>query len=385
MKSPTDIGRSLARQWQRSSVRLERLLKPGSWPQSFNIGKPSARLFTDNIQAVLRHVENWRSVKVGKVGWESVSYRAGLAPISLPMRWHLHGPSEWIAATDDPAIRQEYAQLEYLIEQIDSSFHALLVAQRNLWLTKAPGEVIAAAQLATRLSPGCAQGRPLRLLAEYGLDTKFFERNTTLLTQLLDVRFDGAVSELGLTTFLDALEESNHWVLVAPLQSGLLPFKRLRVTTAELAQASLPCSRLLVVENEQCIHLLPDVPNAIAVLGAGLDLEWLSSPSLAGKQIAYWGDMDTWGLLMLARGRVHQPKIKALLMEQEFFDQYARAHAVVEPIKAQDVVPTGLLADEGVFYRYLLAQERGRLEQEFLPREQVGLVISRWIKSIEMT
>ena len=109
MKSPTDIGHNLARQWQRSSVRLERLLNPASWPQSLNIGKPSARLFADNIQAVLRHVESWRSVKVGTVDWEPVSYRAGLDTISLPMRWHLRSPTEWIAATDDPAVSQEYA------------------------------------------------------------------------------------------------------------------------------------------------------------------------------------------------------------------------------------------------------------------------------------
>ncbi|MFO7072172.1 DUF3322 domain-containing protein, partial [Pseudomonas aeruginosa] len=100
---------------------MDRLLNSASWPQSFNIGKPSARLFSDNIRTVLRHVENWRSVKVGKVDWEPVSYRAGLAPISLPMRWHLRSPSEWIAATDDPSVSQEYAQLEYLVEQVDSS------------------------------------------------------------------------------------------------------------------------------------------------------------------------------------------------------------------------------------------------------------------------
>ncbi|MFU6865353.1 DUF3322 domain-containing protein [Pseudomonas paraeruginosa] len=248
MKSPTDISRSLARQWQRSSVRLERLLNPASWPQSLNIGKPSARLFTDNIQAVLRHVENWRSVNVGKVDWEPVSYRAGLSPISLPMRWHLRSPSEWIAASDDPRVSQEYAQLEYLVEQVDSAFHALLVAQRSLWLTKPSEEVVATARLATRLSPGCARGRPLRLLAEHGVDTKFFERNASLLTWLLDERFGGAASEQGLTTFLDAFEESSHWVLVVPLQPELLPFKRLRLTTAELAETPLPASRLLVVE-----------------------------------------------------------------------------------------------------------------------------------------
>lgn len=381
MKSPTDIGRSLARQWQRSSVRLDRLLNPASWPQSLNIGKPSARLFTDNIQAVLRHVENWRSVSVGTVDWEPVSYRAGLAPISLPMRWHLRSPSEWIAATNDPTVSQEYAQLEYLVEQVDSAFHALLVAQRSLWLTKPSEEVVATARLATRLSSGCAQGRPLRLLAEHGVDTKFFERNASLLTKLLDERFEGAASEQGLATFLDAFEESSHWVLVVPLQPELLPFKRLRLTTSELAETPLPGSRLLVVENEQCIHLLPEtLPDTLAVLGSGLDLQWLASAHLAGKQIAYWGDMDTWGLLMLARVRLHQPAAEALLMERELFEQHSLGNAVVEPTKALESAPPGLLADEADFYRYLLVQERGRLEQEYLPKVQVESAIRQWAR-----
>lgn len=381
MKSPTEIGRSLARQWQRSSVRLERLLNPGSWPQSLDIGKPSARLFTDNIQAVLRHVDNWRSVKVGKVDWKPIKYRAGLAAISLPMCWHLRNPSEWIAATDDPAVSQEYAQLEYLVEQVDSTFHALLVAQRSLWLTRPPEDVVTTARLATRLSPGCAQGRPLRLLAEHGVDTKFFERNASLLTRLLDERFEGAASEQGLTTFLDAFEDSSHWVLVVPLQPELLPFKRLRLTTMELAETPLPGSRLLVVENEQCVHLLPEtLPDTLVVLGAGLDLQWLASAHLAGKQIAYWGDMDTWGLLMLAQARLYQPAVEALLMEQELFEQYSPGNAVVEPVTALESPPPGLLAGEADFYRYLLIQEQGRLEQEFLPKVQVQLAIGQWAR-----
>jgi hypothetical protein len=379
MKSPTDIGRKLARQWQQSSIRLERLLNPGAWPRYFDIGKPSARTFTNSVQAVQRHVETWRRVQVGEVEWESSIYRAGLAPIYLPMRWRLRNPSEWITAASDPDVSREYARLEYLVERVDSAFHALLVAQRSLWLTKPLDEVIATAELATRISPGSAQGRPLRLLAEYGVDTKFFERNAALLTKFLDERFEGAASEQGLTTFLDAFEESSHWVLVIPLEPGMLPFKRLRLTTAELAETALPGSRLLVVENEQCIHQLPQVPDAIAVLGAGLDLNWLASPLLADKQIAYWGDMDTWGLLMLARARLHQPAIKALLMEQALFEQYASISAVVEPTRAQDVVPDGLLTDEADFYRYLLAQQRGRLEQEYLPRAQVEQNISAWV------
>lgn len=378
MKSPSDIGQSLARQWQQPRIRRERLLDPGSWPRDFAIGKPSASLFAANPQVVRRHVEAWRQVRTGEVKWEPVDYRAALGPVQMPMTWRLRSPSEWVAAIGDPEVRREYQMLEALVEQTDSSFHTLLVSQRSLWLKKSADEVIATTRLAARLSPGCARGRPLRLLAEHGVDTKFFERNTALLTRLLDERFEGEVSVQGLTTFLDAFEDSSHWVLVAPLSPGLLPFKRLRLTTAELAEADLPCSRVLVVENEQCIHQLPDLPDTIAILGAGLDLQWLASSHLAGKSLGYWGDMDTWGLLMLARARQYQPAIQALLMKRPLFDRYESTSAVVEPVKVLDSVPDGLQPGEADFYRYLLERERGRLEQEYLPKDQVEKAITAW-------
>jgi hypothetical protein len=380
MKSPADLGRRLVRQWQQARLRLARLLVVGSWPQDFPIGKPSARAFADNVQAVQRHVQAWRAVRVGKVEWASVRYRAGDMPITLPVCWRLHNPSEWVEAANDASVRREYAQLEQLIAQVDGAFHSLLVAQRGLWLTKPLVDVIATAQLATQLTPGCARGRPLRLLGEFGVDTKFFERNVGLLTKLLDERYEGEVSEQGLTTFLDAFEEKGHWVLVVPLWPGLLPFKQLRLTTAELSETDLPGSRLLIVENEQCSYLLPALPDTLAILGAGLDLQWLASPRLTGKRLAYWGDMDTWGLLMLGRARVHQPGITALLMARELFDEYAPVSAVVEPVTATAVAPESLLPDETTFYRYLLETERGRLEQEYLAREAVKWAIETWAK-----
>jgi hypothetical protein len=332
-----------------------------------------------NPQVVQRHVEAWRKVNIGTVDWAAVSYRASLDAIPMPVQWNLHSPSEWIAASGDLEVRREYAKLEYLIERVDSCFHALLVTQRPLWLKREPDEVVITADLATRLEPGCAKGRPLRLLAEHGVDTKFFERNATLLTKLLDERFEGEVSQQGLTTFLDAFDENNHWVLVAPLSSGLLPFKRLRVTTAELAETALPCSRLLAVENEQCLHLLPELPGTIAVLGSGLDLQWLAAPKLSGLPIGYWGDMDTWGLLMLARARRHQPNITPLLMNRILFDSYASDCAVIEPVKALSSPPEGLDCQEVDLYQYLLAQERGRLEQEYLPRDEVQAALIGWL------
>lgn len=380
MKSPIEISLHLARQWYQSSIRVRRLLVPRTWPLSVSIGKPSSSLFSQDPKAVQRHVEAWREVKVGTVDWEYITYRAGLNPVSMPLQWSFRNPSEWIEATGDQEILTEYKKLEYLTERVDAGFHALFVAQRQLWLKKDVDELITAADVAMRLEAGCAKGRTFRMLAEYGVDTKFFERNTTLLTRLLDERFEGEPSQQGLAIFLDALDESNHWLLLVPLAPDLLPFKRLRVTTAELTEADWPCTRILAVENEQCLHLLPELPGTIAVLGSGLDLRWLAAPKLARMSIGYWGDLDTWGLLMLARARRYQPNIKPLLMDRLLFDTYAPERAVIEPVKADSSAPEGLEHLEVELYRHLLQQERGRLEQEYLPREVVWSTLANWIE-----
>lgn len=380
MYSPYELSKKLARQWDNAKLRAERLLPPGNWPLCLPIGKPSAKIFAEQPQRVLQHVQLWRQVAVGRVDWEEVSYRASDGAVSMPLRWILNGPSDWISAAADLAVSREFRLLEGIIEQVNPLFHPLLVSHRSLWRHKDPQDIVSAARLACRLEPGCASGLPLRLLSGLGVDTKFIEKNNSLLTRLLDVRFSGEASEQGLTTFLDAFDESSHWVLVAPLSPGLLPFNKCRVTTAELAETILPASHVLVIENEQCLHQLPALSDTIAILGCGLDVQWLSSSVLDEKRIAYWGDMDSWGLLMLARARRCRPTLDVLLMNRELFEQYANHSAVPEPVKVQQAIPDGLLNEEADFYRYLTDLPRGRLEQEFLPAGIVEEALCRWGK-----
>ncbi len=379
MKLPSEWRQRLAGQWQQAAVREARLLSADPWPLELPIGRPSAKAFAENPREVQAHVEAWKKVDVGDVQWQPINYRAGSAPVSMPLSWRLRTPTEWVAAMDDPSIRAEFSALEQLVAEADERFRSLLIRYRSLWLKKSLDEVISTLRLAQTLTPGCAQGRPLRLLAGHGVDTKFFERNGTLLTRLLDERFDSAASEQGLTTFLDALDESDHWVLVAPLCDGLLPFKRLRVTTSELTQTTLPGTRVLIVENERCLHQLPELPDTVAILGAGLDLQWLAASRWSEKTLGYWGDMDTWGLLMLARARAYQPRLTPLLMDQRLFERHAPHSAVPEPVPAQLSAPEGLTELETALYQYLLSLNRGRLEQEYLPSEEVRSALKVWL------
>ncbi len=375
MKSPAELAEKLTRQWQRADLREKRLLGADAWPLELPIGRPSGDQLANEPERVRAHLQTWRRVEVGEVVWEERRYRSAADPVSLPSYWRLNRPSEWVTACGDRQVKKDYALLSRLIEQTDPLLHAILIRQLPQLRELPLQEILQVARLALELEPGMAQGRPLRALP-LGVDSKFFERNRRLLVHLLDRRFEGEVSARGLEAFLDAAVQ-DHWLLVAPLAPGLLPFEQQRVRAGELRRSALPVSHILVVENAQCLHLLPPLPDCIAILGAGLDLGWMQAPWLGTRELAYWGDLDTWGLAMLGRARQVQPHLQPLMMDRGVFDRFA-AYAVVEPVPYRESGFEGLAEEEMNFLRYLTTLEKGRLEQEFLPEAFVAEQVRRW-------
>lgn len=374
----------MQRQWQRKAFRLEMLTRVDAWPKQYSIGIPSASDMTTLPSAIREHIANWQQISVGEITWSNVNYRSSSEPIRMPSHWILERPSDWVRATAVRQVAEDYDLLEALIGHAVPELRNALISNLKLLQGRSQDELLAAIELAGKLKPGEAQGRPLRLLAGHGVDTKFFERHRQLLIRLLDSRFGGEVSEQGLHSFLDATPDGEHWLLLAPLQQGLLPFKLQQVRAQELAAltpGSIQASRVLIVENRQCWHLLPELNDTIAILGSGLDLDWLTADWLKSKDVAYWGDIDTWGLAMLARARQYRPQLKALLMDQQTFDQHAGGNSVIESVKAGEEPPDALSADERSLYRELLTCEQGRLEQEYLPVEIVCEVLKEWALS----
>lgn len=381
MKSPTDLAAKLARQWQNADTREQRLLKADSWPLELAIGKPTGRALITQFDRVRAHVNQWRSVTMGRVHWEPHRFRSASEPVQVPVIWELSSPSEWVEASASSDILREYQALSRLVAASDARFHRLLVRKRSLVLDKPEDDVVRATELALQLEPGCAEGKPLRALSLAGIDSKFFERNRNLVVQLLNIRFDGQASDLGLEAFLGAQDEGHHWLLMADLAGDLLPFSQLRVRASELMRTVLPARQILVVENERCLHQLPALPDTIAILGAGLNLSWLNASWLRQKNLAYWGDIDTWGLTMLARARQFQPGLTPLLMTETIFEAYQRTKAVVEPQPAEQLPAQGLAMEEQQLYTRLLGLGKGRLEQEFLPSDVVEKAILQWFRA----
>ncbi|WP_281177718.1 Wadjet anti-phage system protein JetD domain-containing protein [Tatumella morbirosei] len=57
----------------------------------------------------------------------------------------------------------------------------------------------------------------------------------------------------------------------------------------------MPVSRVLVIEDEHCLHQLPALLNTIAILGCDLDAQWLSSSVLDENTLLI-------GAIWIARG-----------------------------------------------------------------------------------
>ena len=390
MKSPQALAARLAQHWNSVDWRERQLLgATAAWPLTLAIGQPDTAVFLNDAAALRCHLQQWRAVEqhgLGSVQWQERRYRGSSDAIAVPTHWQLAKPSQCIAAISHfkvpghAQVKSDYARLSTLIAGVERpGFQRLLVRRLVQWRETPTEAVIAAAHIALQLEPGCAQGKPLRALAVQGNDTKFFERHASLLTALLDERFDGEASRQGLVGFLGALPEDDHWLLIAPLSPDLLPFAQMRVRASELLTTPLPDSRILLVENERCLHQLPQpVAHTIAVLGAGLNLGWLAAPWLQGRRVAYWGDLDTWGLHMLATARHHLPHLHALLMDAATFSAHQHL-AVAEPVHAPDSACGMLAPDEATLCIHLRTQQKGRLEQEFVPTNAVHRAVRAWV------
>lgn len=381
MKSPADLASRWARQWENPDLREARLLDDTVWPVRLPIGRPAATAVNAFWQETADCLRLWRELLTGTVRWETAVYRATGAPVGIPVSWEISSPDEWVAAANDPAVRAEYDALRHILDRVDPIFQSALIRERSLWRNKTAGEVIQASHLATRLSPGCAGGRPLRALPFAGIDSKFFERHRSIIVRFLDLRFDGEASRQGLETFLDAWKEADHWLLLADLgHPRTLSFHTIRVRATDLADTGLNARALLIVENEKCFHLLPrDLSGVVAILGTGNNLAWLGSPWAQELAVAYWGDIDTWGLTLLARARGHAPHLVPLLMTRETFDLHSHS-AVPENTHASSDPPHNLTSAETSLYHHLLSSANGRLEQEFLPASFVHPAIAAWGK-----
>lgn len=214
----------------------------------------------------------------------------------------------------------------------------------------------------------------LRQVDVHGVDTKFIEQNRVLLGRLLDQvlsphRINDRFSAGGDFAARYRFRRRPDYTRIRTLgDSGLLPagLSEVTVRTTELSRLELAVSHVVIVENDVSYLALPDRPDSVAIFGAGLALGSVAGLSwLPGKMITYWGDIDTYGFLILNRLRACYPRVESILMDAETLLAHTQQWVVEERPTTKDL--PHLTEAEAALYRDLVEDRYGhnvRLEQE---------------------
>jgi hypothetical protein len=213
----------------------------------------------------------------------------------------------------------------------------------------------------------------LRQVDVPGIDTKFMESTAPILSSLLDVvlpeeRIDlrfGRSDLVGRYGFRRRPDYTRARFLAPQtvLPAGL---SELVFRTEELTKLDPQLGEVVIVENEISFLALPDRPDTLAIFGSGFALGSVAGLSwLQNKKIIYWGDLDTYGLVILNRLRARYPHVHSILMDVDTLLAH-RTQWVREEVPTRIALPH-LDETESELYQALVEDRFGsqvRLEQE---------------------
>jgi hypothetical protein len=224
-----------------------------------------------------------------------------------------------------------------------------------------------------------------------GVDTKFVERHHRLLEQLLtpllpSYRFNPeAFGFAGRFRFLQKPPYVRFRVLDPAAFSGA--FSEMTVRMDELAQARPQAKTVFVVENEPTYLAFPSVPNSLVVFGSSFALTGLADlPWLHGKEVVYWGDIDTHGFDILNRLRIRFDSLRSLLMDRDTLLAHPQQW-VTEPNLTARSLPH-LTIEEASLYQDLVQGTYGesvRLEQERIRFSIIEETLEPWRHRMDTT
>jgi hypothetical protein len=144
----------------------------------------------------------------------------------------------------------------------------------------------------------------------------------------------------------------------------------LAASTPYLQTVNWHISRIIFVENETNLYLLPPMPDTLAIFSSGKALHLLKEISLfSNTNIIYWGDLDEDGFMMLNSMRKHYSHVKSIFMDEETVEHHF-TEIGQQPHRYKNDHPDMLTASEKNAFDKIKTIN-GRIEQERLQQSYV--------------
>lgn len=201
------------------------------------------------------------------------------------------------------------------------------------------------------------------------VDTKFIERNHSVLRQWLDILLPASAIDVNETRFPNrfGLRDSQQHRAIRVLDHGLLqelglPFDELSLPVRSLARLCVRNVTVIIVENRLNLFTLPCLPRTIGIEGEGRAVTRLERLKwLYDNRIVYWGDIDVDGFAILSSVRNLFPHTESVMMDRPTLELH-KAH-VIEGNGRTVSIRSNLNDGEAAAYQ-LCQKENMRLEQE---------------------
>ncbi|MGE0383237.1 MAG: DUF3322 domain-containing protein [Gammaproteobacteria bacterium] len=373
--TPSDLRAQVRRLWERGDLLRACVTEGIDWPLRLTLKAPGAADLSDRFDAVRGWVREIAGTPQVRIEWRDRNHRVQGVQ-RLPA-------AAWI---DSLPLALAFIGQTPAAQHFEALWRRAVAAQPALrpWLLKRPLQALELAGRFDRLLAVVAwvQAHPrpgvyLRQVDTPGVDSKFIEAHRGVLAEWLDLalppsavdtRATGAAQFARRYGFLDKPAR----IRFRPLDPALNPLPDGRglpdmtLDAASFAALALPAARVFITENETNFLGFPPLAGAMVIFGAGYGWESLAAARwLQGRELHYWGDIDTHGFAILDALRVHFPRAASLLMDREtLLAHRAQWGTEPEPVR-HDLARLG--AAEAALYddlRLDRIQPGLRLEQE---------------------
>lgn len=368
LRLPEDLREKIAKRYHHH-CRLW-LTSEKKWPLIWTLGSPTeadARQYPDNLLAWISAWQSWQGK--GELIWSDKYWRS-LGKQRLPDKLLLKNASEaadWIGET----VRWERAESRY--KHFCTKWPALascLPRYFDMLADYSPVDIERLEKMLEWITAYPQSNLYPRQLPIAGLDTKWLERRTELLNDLIAAIQGDVASSMDVYRRCGLKQPPTTMrirILDKVLQEQVGGLEDITAPIHAIAALNMPAIRVYIVENLQTGLAFGDLPGSVLIVGLGYHVDMLSAlPWLKQAKCFYWGDIDTHGFAILNRVRSHLPDVQSLLMDDKTLHQHQplwgnedKQHAAVE-------LPL-LTAAEQALYDGLKQQHWGenvRLEQE---------------------
>jgi len=386
---PSDVrALILKREWNNAAGLKARLLNRKPFPIRVGLKPPTGRSAIANLAHFQQFIDEWRSFSNQKyIQRESRNYRT-LSEQTVPTFFILENIKELIEFIGKDALlrSEKWTQNMMPLLAISEALYPVLVKHLKTFELIGLAEAKLLAELVKQMSAQMGVGQYLRALPLVGVDTKFLENHQTLILDVLDNLHDGkVVASGGLLEWLGCFENPKGWLTVRPLcdsaKQKMGGFPVLQLHKDVLREYALPAKNILVVENMQSGLGLPLLEDTIAVFGGGKNVSWMDAHWLKSKRVAYWGDIDTWGLSILSDVRAKLSTVEAIMMDLDVLSRHEN-RMTIEPESLEQLPKTLTALEVQIFSNLKTGRYLGsRLEQERLSPDYIRGRLEAWAVS----